>query len=528
MSPERAIRHWAGVEPGRLAIAEGERRLTYGELDEAVDRLADKFRVLGVLKGQVITIWMPAWWEASAIFNAALRVGAVPHALAHSVGDDEAAQILTVARPAVVLLGAENPNTVLRMADLVQSTVPGTPVLPIRPGTEAGGDRWTGRESTPRTIPGAAALIFTSGTTGGPKGVVHDRHSLNATCADIAERFEFTTESVIGMASPIGHVRWVLYGGMLPFLVGGTLLTAGRWNPAEWATAAAEVRCSFGAFSPKHVEDLIELLGRGLTVPSLRMLSCGGSYLPAALLQRAEELLGGRIVRSYGCTEFPSATASSPQESENLRWTFDGTALRGVEIELVEDDGGDGEEAVSLSASGAMKRIRLRGTHAAVGVLNGDTDEILRVTDPHGWLSTADFGEMDDGLLRVVGRRADMIIRNGENISATELEEVLGQHPLIDDVAVVGRRDPTVGERVCAVCVTHDGSRLEVADLTGFLAERHVAKWRWPESMMDIDAIPRTSSGKVRRGDLWQLVNANVPTVARSTTGQPSHSGDRS
>lgn len=515
--PDEAISAVAASAPDRLAIAEGDHRLSYRRLDHEVEHLAEELRSLGVQRGHVVTVWMPAWWEATALVNAALRVGAVPHTLAHSSGGDEARRVLSVARPACLFIGADRPEAAGRMIELAATLVPAGRIRSVRAEATAARAEEGGPDPVaPRLVTDAAALIFTSGTAGDPKGVVHGHSSLHATCAAVAERFGIGSGSVIGMASPIGHVRWVLYGGMLPFLLGGTLITASGWSPAAWAEMAAEVGCDFAAFSPKHLEDLIALARAGRRVPVLRTVSCGGSYLPSSLLQQAEQRMGCRIVRSYGCTEFPSATGSDPGGTEAERWTFDGRPLDGVEMQLVADDSADDTDSVSLAGSASMRRIRLRGSHAARGVLKPDSDEVVGVTGPDGWLDTADFGEVTDGCLRIVGRKADMIIRNGENINASELETMLSQHPLIEDVAVVGRRDPVTGERVCAVCVVRDPDGVDVGELARFLDERGTARWKWPESVVLVDSIERTTSGKIRRGDLWHMVNPRTPAAERS------------
>ena len=509
---DAAIASCARNAPERLAIADDGTQLSYADLDREITRFARVLTAAGVDAGHVVSIWLPPWWASSALFNSAMRLGAVSHVMSHGLGSDEANGILQVARPRAIVVGGEDVAHLAQMREVIDQAAPDAEVFIVRrtPGVplehvRAARPAGSGQAAGARRLPGAQALIFTSGTTGTPKGVIHTAASLTAVCTSVAARFELGPGCVIGLASPIGHIRWVMYGATMPFQLRGTLLTAQRWIPREWIDMARATSCEFAAFSPKHVADLVELRRSGHPRAWLKTISLGGSYLPTDTLLEAERVLDARIVRSYGCTEFPSATSGSPREPVDRRCSLDGHPLDGVELALepVSDDA----SPVARISGHMMSRILLRGSHAAAGIISTRDDEPARVTGPDGWLRTEDFAEMVGNDVRIVGRSAELIIRNGENISAPAVESVLMEHPAIAEVAVAGEHDPIVGERLVAVLVPSGTAAPEVADLAEFLRQRNIERHKWPERVVVVPQIPRTSSGKIRRRSVWELVN---------------------
>jgi cyclohexanecarboxylate-CoA ligase len=508
---EVAIASCARETPERLAIVDDGTCLSYTDLDREITGFARRLTAAGVGAGHVVSIWLPPWWASSALFNSVLRVGAVSHVMSPGLGSDEAYGILQVARPRAIVVGGEDVAHLARMRDVIEQAAPDADVFIVRRSPGVPMEHAKARPAAPgctgepRRLPGAQALIFTSGTTGSPKGVIHTAASLTAVCTSVAARFELGPGCVIGLASPIGHIRWVMYGAMMPFQLRGTLLTAQRWIPREWIDMARVASCEFAAFSPKHVADLVELRRSGHPRASLKTISLGGSYLPTETLLVAERVLDARIVRSYGCTEFPSATSGSPREPIDRRCSLDGHPLEGVELVL--EPVSDEASAVERISGHMMSRILLRGSHAAAGIIGTSDDEPGSVTGPDGWLRTEDFAEMVGGDVRIVGRSAELIIRNGENISAPAVESVLIEHPAIADVAVAGEHDPIVGERLVAVLVPSGTAAPGAADLVEFLRQRNIERHRWPERVIVAAQIPRTSSGKIRRRSVWELVN---------------------
>jgi acyl-coenzyme A synthetase/AMP-(fatty) acid ligase len=508
---EAAITSCAREAPERLAIVDDGMRLTYADLDREITRFARALTAAGVGTGHVVSIWLPPWWASSALFNSASRLAAVSHVMSHGLGNEEAYGILQVARPRAIVVGAEDVAQLARMRDVIEQAAPDADVFIVRrpPGVPLEHVRArsaaNGRVGEARRLPGAQALIFTSGTTGSPKGVIHTPASLTAVCTNVAARFELGPGSVIGLASPIGHIRWVMYGAMMAFQLRGTLLTAQRWIPYEWIDMARAASCEFAAFSPKHVADLVELRRSGHPRAWLKTISLGGSYLATDMLLEAERVLDARIVRSYGCTEFPSATSGSPHEPIDLRCSLDGHPLEGVELVLAPVS--DEASAVQRISGHLMSRILLRGAHVAAGIISTSDDQPGSITGPEGWLRTEDFAEMLDGHVRIIGRSAELIIRNGENISAPAVESVLIEHPAVADVAVAGEHDPIVGERLVAVLVPSGTMTPGVADLVEFLRQRNIERHRWPERVVAVAQIPRTSSGKIARRSVWELVN---------------------
>ena len=280
---ERAIAWTARLDPDRLAIFENGVGTSYLDLENKVEELANWLRGIGVSEGSVVSVWMPVWWEATAAFNAILRVGAVADSMSNQLGDDQVLAMLDLAQPLAVFVGAESAAANAKMDDLLERGAIQSSVYRVRASETSTSSIPVKGECKNRTafnrrsLPGAAALIFTSGTTDTPKGILHGNNSLDATCLDVAERFGLGESSNIGMASPIGHIRWVVFGATLPFILGGTLLTSARWNGKDWIGEANATNCQFAAFSPKHLSDVIALHNAGIRARTLKTISCGGS-----------------------------------------------------------------------------------------------------------------------------------------------------------------------------------------------------------------------------------------------------------
>jgi cyclohexanecarboxylate-CoA ligase len=510
VSVSERTKETAAAAPTRVAVFSGGEQVSYDAFNTHVDRIATWLSSAGIGLGDVVTFWLPPGLAASVIFIATQRIGAVAHPMSSNLGTAEARQMLTRVSPTAVVVSHGASLATESMAKLAKEALPHCQIAEIESHTLALTPSLASFSNSsptrirPHGLDRASVIIFTSGTTGEPRAIVHSVRSIETTARDLIARLAITTSDVIGLASPIGHVRWVLYGGLVPFLSGGGLFVTDKWMPSDWVSAANAVHCTFGIFSPKHLNDLRLLSTKGLRAESVRRATCGGSYLSPRLMEVSENELDIKIVRGYGSTEFPYAFTGSFEDTPGKRWHYDGLPLGDTEMALRQDIVAD---SVALLDGAPLGRIQIRGNHCAKGQLNekGGLDPIV---DDGGWVLTEDTGELTDGYLRVTGRTADLIIRNGENINANELEAVLIRHPRVTDIAIVGARDEVIGERVCAV-VVGDGLKpdLTVDVLATFLRESGIMKQKWPEKVIAVDVVPRTSGGKIRRAQLWKLVN---------------------
>jgi cyclohexanecarboxylate-CoA ligase len=511
-----AVKRAAQTDPDRVAVYANGRPTSYRDFDRHIDRTANWLSTRGVERGMLVSFWVPAGLAASVIFVAVHRVGAIAHPMSANIGPSEARSMFAQISPAAVLVGSdESPGR--QTIELLHEMCPTAVVAEIADleldatGIDSIGPEGRQQFDVADGPDRPSVLVFTSGTTGVPKGIMHSARSIGSVATDLIERLAITPADVVGVASPIGHVRWVLYGGLIPFLARASLFVTNGWRAGQWVDAANEVACTFAIFSPKHLDDLRSEAAGGNRVRRLRRVMCGGSYLSPRLLSAAERELGVTVVRGYGSTEFPNAVAGRFDDIAANRLHFDGSPLGDTEVSLTDGSAG---QSIALYDGATLGRIRIRGAHGALGRL-GVGGQLEPVVDPDGWLVTEDYGEFVDDRLRVTGRAADLIIRNGENINANELESILREHPSVVDVAVVGQRDEVVGERVCAIVVADAAApTLTVELLATFLQECGVTKRKWPEAIISTDAITRTPGGKIRRTELWAM--ANDPMVSLS------------
>ena len=424
------LERWAARQPEKVAVIDDEHRLTYAELARRVEQEA---AALG--KGEVVCTQLPNRVDAVVACFAASKAGAV-----HS--------------PIVATLGSHEVDAITAQVRHLDTRGAG---------------------------PDAVALVlWTSGTTAGPKGVLHSTTTLMAECESISRFHRLTADEVFVAPAPVAHISGLLYGVMVPMWLGATSVLIERWSPEEFLAAVERERGTFCGGPPTFLQGAVDApdLDR-YDVSSLRIFPTGGADVPPDLIQRAIDRLGVRTGRGYGSTEFPSITSSAgPDEVLEQRVHTEGRPIGANQVHVR-----DGE-------------IWAKGPELFLGYVDG-SEEI----DADGWFRTGDLGELDDaGYLTIAGRLKDVIIRKGEKISAPEVEAALAAHPAVVDVAVVAEPDPERGELACAVIVVAAGNAPPtVADLATFLADRGLARWKAPERVRVVDALPRTASGKVQK-----------------------------
>ena len=466
---------------------------TFGEVEHLARRLAAGLRGRGVGPGDVIAFQLPNWMEAAATYWAAALLGAVVVPIVHFYGAKELRYILAGSRPAVFITAAEFGR--LRYQPELSAEVPIVGVVGrdfdelLAPDPMAG---------TLAAEPGKPALIaFTSGTTRDPKGVIHSHQSLVFETRQLLANYPPERGRQL-TATPVGHFIGMLSAFLIPVLEGASIDLADVWDPAQVLTLMARDGVSIGGGPPYFLTSLLD--HPDCTDEHRRHLKyagLGGSTVPAAVTRRLADL-GIFVYRSYGSTEHPSITGSGPGAPEDKRLFTDGDARPGVEIKLAPD----GE-------------ILSRGPDLCLGY----TDPALTAAafDADGWYHTGDIGVLDaDGYLTITDRKADVIIRGGENISALEVEEVLLGLPAIAEAVVVAAPDTRLGERPAAVVRIKAGHPLPtLAEVQHHFEANGVARQKWPELLHEVQEFPRTPSGKVQKYVVRQTLAAEV---APSTT----------
>lgn len=459
---------------------------TFGDVETEARRLAAGLRSRGVGAGDVVAIQLPNWMEAAAAFWAATFLGAVVVPIVHFYGRKELGHIMTTARPKVFITTAEFGRMTFQ-ADLCADV----PIVGLVGDTF---DDLLADDPMPGTIaadPASPALIaFTSGTTSNPKGVIHSHQTLGFETRQLLENYPPDRGRQL-TATPVGHFIGMLGAFLIPVLEGAPIDLCDVWDPGRVLELIERDGLSIGGGPPYFVTSVLD--HPDCTPDHVRhftTVGLGGSTVPAAVTRRLADL-GMFVFRSYGSTEHPSITGSRRSAPEDKRLFTDGDVRPGVEIRL----GPDGE-------------IFSRGPDLCLGY----TDEALTASafDADGWYRTGDVGVLDDdGYLTITDRKADVIIRGGENISALEVEEVLLGMPAVAEAVVVAVPDDRLGERAAAVLRIRDDQEMPTLDeVREHFKAQGVAVQKWPEELHRVDDYPRTASGKVQKFRVRQSLQA--------------------
>lgn len=506
--------------PDKLALTAvrvetGEtRRFSYRELGAMADRIAVGLARLGVGPNDVVAMQLPNWWQFSLLYLACSRIGAVLNPLMHIFRERELSFMLKHSEAKVLVV-----PKVFRGFDheaMARSLQAGLPSL--RRIIVVGGDsaddfdtlltipEWE-READAKAIltshrPGPddiTQLMYTSGTTGEPKGVMHSANTLMANILPYAARLNLGPDDVVLMASPMAHQTGFMYGLMMPIMLQAGVVLQDTWEPNKAIELIRNEGVSFTMASTPFLTDLTKTVeDAGGAVPSLRTFLCAGAPIPGPLVEQARRVLGTKIVSAWGMTENGAVTLIRLDDADQLAFTTDGCPLPGVELQVIDSGGkplppGEVGRLVVRSCSnfgGYLKRPHLNGT------------------DADGWFDTGDLASMDtDGYIRISGRSKDVIIRGGENIPVFEIEALLYKHPAVAQVAIVAYTDQRLGERACAVVVPKPGQRLDFAGMVEFLKAQKVAIQYIPERLVVRDAMPATPSGKIQKFRLRDMLS---------------------
>jgi cyclohexanecarboxylate-CoA ligase len=334
--------------------------------------------------------------------------------------------------------------------------------------------------------------VFTSGTTGEPKGVVHSHNTLYAMNRAQAEVLRLTADEVTAMGSPTTHQAGYTWNFLMPLLLGATSVQVDAWDPDLMLRILEAERVTFFMGAPTFLADLIEaqrLARRDLS--RLAVFATGSAPIPPVVVENAREVLGCRVYALWGMTENGCVTITRPREPALRAAESDGTPVPGMAVRIV-DAGGDPAPAAAIG------QLQVRGASQCLGYFRR-SELYQRSVTPDGWFDTGDLARADGhGGIRIAGRVKDLISRGAEKIPVVEVEAALLRMPSVRDVAVVGYPDPRLGERACAVVVA-SGEVPTLDDMHRHLAALGMAKQYWPERIEVLDALPKTPSGKIQK-----------------------------
>ncbi|WP_176686834.1 medium-chain fatty-acid--CoA ligase [Escherichia coli] len=495
----------ARAMPDKIAVVDNHgATYTYSALDHAASCLANWMLAKGIESGDRIAFQLPGWCEFTVIYLACLKIGAVSVPLLPSWREAELVWVLNKCqskmffaptlfkqtRPVDLILPLQNQLPQLQQIVGVDKLAPATSSLslsqiiadniPLTTAITTHGDE-------------LAAVLFTSGTEGLPKGVMLTHNNILASERAYCARLNLTWLDVFMMPAPLGHATGFLHGVTAPFLIGARSVLLDIFTPDACLALLEQQRCTCMLGATPFVYDLLNLLEKQpADLSALRFFLCGGTTIPKKVARECQQL-GIKLLSVYGSTESsPHAVVNLDDPLSRFMHT-DGYAAAGVEIKVVNDarktlpPGCEGEEAS-------------RGPNVFMGYFD-EPELTARALDEEGWYYSGDLCRMDEaGYIKITGRKKDIIVRGGENISSREVEDILLQHPKIHDACVVAMPDERLGERSCAyVVLKAPHHSLSLEEVVAFFSRKRVAKYKYPEHIVVIEKLPRTASGKIQK-----------------------------
>jgi cyclohexanecarboxylate-CoA ligase len=489
-----------------------EVRLTYSELGERVDKVAAGLLDLGIGKGDVVAFQLPNWWEFSALLFACSRIGAVANPLMPIFRQRELRFMLGFSDAKVAVVPAHwRGFDHMAMMQQIRPDLPQLRHVLVVGGT---GDASFEKAFLDRPVPSHAEkqklsalrpepndvveLIYTSGTSGEPKAVMHTANTVLAPAKCFIEDIPVASGDVIFMGSPYAHQTGFLYGMLMPVMLATKTVALDLWSPADAARLIEREGVTWSMGSTPFLSDMVNLPAdqRTRVARTLRTWVCAGAPIPRVLVQRAKTEMDLDVLSCWGMTENAGLTITRKSDPQDKVFNTDGRALAGSGVRVVDDR----KQPVPPDTVG---HLQARGITHFVGYLKKPE---LNSTDAEGWFDTGDLARMDrEGYIRIVGRTKDVIIRGGENIPVAEVENLIYRHPKVAECAVVAMPDQRLGERGCAFVLTKDGAKLDLAELARFLGEHGMAKQYWPERLEVVGEMPRTPSGKIQKFKLREM-----------------------
>ena len=457
--------------------------------------MAGGLRASGIRRGDTVAWQLPNCVEAAVLFRACWRLGAVAVPIHHLAGPADVTRMLAAVDPKVAFARA------------------GLPLFD-RPGTRSGvigEDDWEILQSAPPVpragLPGPgspargsdlAVGLFTSGSTGEPKVVLHTHRALSYKAITLVAAHGLTAADTVLTPAPLSHISGLLSGLLIPAAAGMRAILMERWDPAQAIDTVQRERVTFMAGPPTFFSSMAGATNFSPeATASMRLLSCGSMTVSPEFVAATAAAFGASVKRTYGSTEAPNVTTSTWDDPAERARETDGRAVGQVELRLVDPETG------RPVAAGTTGELLLRGPEMFCGYAD-PAQTAASIT--RGWFRTEDLATLDEaGWLTIIGRLKQLIIRGGENIVPAEVERVLEAHPAIDQAVVVGYPDDRLGQRVAACVITRAPFDLE--ECRAWFTSRGIARFKIPERVVTVDRFPLLGLGKPDRLALAALIS---------------------
>jgi len=482
----------AADNPDRVAIHLGDQTTSYGELDDQSARVAGLLAARGIAPGTPIGIMLPNVPEFASVYYGILRTGAVvvpmnpllkAREIAYYLGDSGAPVIFAwhITAPEVEIgakeAGAEailvDPAT---FPDILATASPAPQVID-------------------RAAYDTAVVLYTSGTTGHPKGAeLTHANLINNVEVSAADLFQLGPDDLIFGGLPLFHAFGQTCTLNAAIMTGASLTVLPRFDAAKALGILADQRVTIFAGVPTMFSALLHVPDRsGYDVSALRLCISGGAAMPVEVLRQFEDAFDCIVLEGYGLSE-TSPVASFNHPGRERKPGSIGTPIRGVEMRVVDASGAEVPQ-------GEVGEIAIRGHNIMKGYLNRPEATAEAVSDD-GWFRTGDIGRVDeDGYYYIVDRKKDLIIRGGYNIYPREIEEVLYEHPEVAEAAVVGIPHPELGEEVGAAVALKPGATVTPDELRSYVKSQ-VAAYKYPRRVWIVDALPKGPTGKILKKEI--------------------------
>lgn len=482
-------------------------RYTYRQMDEAASKVAAFLRSQQIGPGDVVSYQIPIWSEFAVITIACFKVGAAAHPIAMSYEEKELVRCLNLTQAKAYFAPTCFHKT--DYEEMIQTALPhinslrAVVLLDQTREMKSSCYSWKNilkdyqplrmEECARQTGQDIAAILGTSGTTCGSKGVILTHDNIRYSEETFNRELGISMDDIMFMPAPLNHATGFHHGIIAPMLTGAKVVLQQKYCCREAIDLMNREACTYSMGATPFIYDILrDLETNGGAIPSLKFYLCGGAPVPGYMVQKAWDY-GILLCEVYGSTESVPHVFVRPCDALRLNGTTSGKPLEGVEIRVVDENGAD----VPFGTAGEELS---RGPNVFVGYLKNRpiTDEVL---DDDGWFHSGDLCVMDeDGNIRIIGRKKDMIVRGGENLNSNEINDNLEGCPGILDHTVIGMPDERLGERICAFVVVAEGyENLSLTDVIDYLKEHRISKRFWPERLETIKRIPHTGSGKVKK-----------------------------
>ena len=498
-----------------VVVVDRGRRFSYEDILLMADSFAAWMESIGIGSGDMVSFQLPNWYQAHVVHLACAKIGAVVNPIVPIYRERELNYILRDADTSLLVvpgvyrnfdydkmvmgLSHRVPHLVTCGASHAEFTSFDTIIADFKGCVPEG----------PSIDPNALAyLLYTSGTEAEPKGVEQTQNVLLFDLVNMIENNRIERSDILFGASPVTHITGLIYYVLMPFVRGNQVCLFDTWDPSKAAEMIEKERCTWTVGATPFLRDLLyDENAQKHSIKSLRAFRCGGADVPPSLIQEANAR-GLPAYRAYGCTEHPTisgmlyvnGTRDIVKSSET-----DGHLHPHIELKCIDPDDG-----VTVLEIGQVGEILTRGPDLSMGYHREELNK--KAFDKDGWFHTGDLGFIDDsGYVTITGRKKDIVIRKGENISTKELEDIISAHPCVLDIAVIGLPDGERGERVCAVVVPRKNTQFSFEQMIEILTKANIAKQKFPEQLEIRQVLPTTAAGKIRKVQLRdELIAADV------------------